>query len=130
MNNNYKEEYIQFRIKRALETFDDAKLLAENDRWTSCVNRLYYSCFYIISALLLKNDINYNLHSGLKTQFSLNFIKTGKISKEYGKLFSDLFNWRHKGDYSDLFLFDEEAVKPIIDTVEEFINEIINIING
>ena len=31
---------VQYRIDRALEVLDDAKLLANAKRWKSCVNRL------------------------------------------------------------------------------------------
>jgi hypothetical protein len=41
-------EYLNYRIQRSFETFNDAKLLAENERWNSCINRLYYACFYAV----------------------------------------------------------------------------------
>jgi len=40
------KQYIEHRINRAKETFQDAEYLAENKRWNSCINRLYYACFY------------------------------------------------------------------------------------
>ncbi len=55
---SYKKDYITYRISRADQAFNDAKLLAENGSWNSSVNRLYYACYYMISALLLQNEIN------------------------------------------------------------------------
>ena len=49
------------------------------------------------------------------------FIKTGLFDKEYGKLFSDLFDWRQEGDYSDFVSFDKDLTIPLIKKSEEFI---------
>lgn len=80
MTSSVKQDYIDYRIQSAKETLKAAKLLAENSHWNSAINRLYYTCFYVISALLYKYDINANSHVGLKHQFTLHFIKTGLVS--------------------------------------------------
>lgn len=76
-----RNEYIKNRIDTAYKTFEAVKVLAENGFWNSAVNRLYYSVFYIVNAILVKNEIITQSHSGVKSQFSLNFIKTGKFDK-------------------------------------------------
>lgn len=119
-----RDDYIKYRFHRAEESFDDALILAEKKRWNTVINRLYYSCFYAVIALLLKNDVETQTHDGARTQFGLHFIKTGKIDKAYGKLFTKLFDYRQKGDYGDLFDYDEDIVKPLIEQVKEFIGEI------
>ena len=43
--NKVDEDYINYRVERSVELFEDALLLAQNKRWKSCVNRLYYSAF-------------------------------------------------------------------------------------
>jgi len=119
-----RDDYIKYRFHRAEESFDEALILAEKERWNTVINRLYYSCFYAVIALLLKNDVETQTHHGARTQFGLHFIKTGKIDKAYGKLFTKLFDYRQKGDYGDLFDYDEDIVKPLIKQVKEFIGEI------
>lgn len=49
------------------------------------------------------------------------FIKTGIFDKDFGKLFSDLFDWRQEGDYSDFVSFDKDLTIPLINKSEEFI---------
>ncbi len=78
------EDYILYRINKSLETFIDAKLLCDNERWNSAINRLYYSSFYLVSALIHSRGIKAESHSGTRTQFNLHFIKSGLISKEQG----------------------------------------------
>ncbi len=51
------EDYIKYRFIRAEESLDDAYILAQNNKWNTVANRLYYSCFYAVSALLLKHNI-------------------------------------------------------------------------
>lgn len=127
---DYKADYITYRLSKASEALDDARLLAGNNSWGACINRLYYSCFYAVSALLLKNDINTKTHGGLKTQFNLHFIKTGIISKELGKFYTDLMESRHQGDYGDLFDFDKGSVEPLIAPTQHFIETITKLINA
>ena len=47
-----KDNLVRYRITKARETIEDARILANANRWNPCVNRLYYACFYAVSALL------------------------------------------------------------------------------
>jgi len=129
MTSSVKQDYIDYRIQSAKETLKAAKLLAENSHWNSAINRLYYTCFYAISALLYKYDINANSHAGLKHQFTLHFIKTGQVDKDLGRVFVQLFDWRQKGDYGDFYDFDKEKTLPLFSPVETLIDIVITLIN-
>lgn len=118
------EDYINYRISKSTEIFKDAIILANNERWNSCINRLYYSSYYLASALLFKNEIKAETHNGVKTQLFLNFVKDGILSKEHGKLYSHLFDWRQESDYADFIDFDEEIAKPLLQKVS-ILNEIL-----
>ena len=123
-----RHDYIDYRFKRAIESYDEALILFANKHWNTVVNRLYYSCFYAEIAFLLKNNIETDTHDGVRTQFGLKFVKPGLIDKKYGKLFSKLFDYRQKGDYGDLYDFDEITVTPLINQVKVFIAELERII--
>jgi len=62
---------------------------------------------------MVKDEIYTKTHAGIKTQFFLHYIKTQKIETELGKVYSDLFDWRQKGDYGDFFDFTEDDVVSI-----------------
>ncbi|MHC1706725.1 MAG: HEPN domain-containing protein [Bacteroidales bacterium] len=119
-----KTNLITYRLLRAKDTFHDAEILAEKERWNSAINRLYYAAYYAVIAILLKHDYKPTTHNGAKSVFSEQFIKTGLIPVEYGKLYSQLFTWRQKGDYDDLFDFDREKVIPYIEPVQKLIEVI------
>jgi uncharacterized protein (UPF0332 family) len=123
-----KQDYINYRINNAKEALSAAKLLADNLHWNATINRLYYSCFYAVSALLYKNDINAKKHSGLKHQFTLHFIKTGIIDKNVAKVYLRLFDWRQKGDYDDFDDFNKEKTLPLFEPVENFLNTVLTLI--
>jgi uncharacterized protein (UPF0332 family) len=116
-----KKDLINYRFERAKETLEDAKFLAEKQRWNSAINRLYYAAYYAVIALLIKESYKSTTHNGVKTKFSEQFIKTGLFPTEIGRIYSQLFTWRQKGDYADLFDFTEEKVTPYFEPVEKLI---------
>ena len=116
-----KDDLINYRLSRSKDTLDDAKILADRERWNSAINRLYYSAYYAVIALLLKHDYKPTTHNGAKSIFSEHFIKKEIIPKEFGKLYSQLFTWRQKGDYDDLYDFDKDKVIPYFEPVQRLI---------
>ena len=63
MNVDNRADYIKYRFQRAKESYEEALILEKNNRWNAVVNRLYYSCFYAVIALLLKNISEFNCTS-------------------------------------------------------------------
>ena len=94
----------------------------------SSINRLYYAAFYATLALLLKNNIEVKSHKGVKQKLGEEFVLKGIISKEYAKTYSILSDYRHKGDYDDLFDFDHAVVNKLIGPVKEYIDLIEQIV--
>jgi uncharacterized protein (UPF0332 family) len=123
-----KKDLIKYRLLRARDTLDDARILADKNKWNSTINRLYYASYYAVMALLLDSDLKPTTHNGAKSNFSEYFVSTNKISKELGKIYSQLFTWRQKGDYDDLFDFDKEKVMPYFEPVEKLIDTIENLL--
>lgn len=87
-------EIIQFRIKRSDEAFEDALLLQKAGSYNSAVNRLYYSAFYAVSGLLLKDGVYSKTHSGLKSKFNEQIIHRNKLGKEEADIYNELFEHR------------------------------------
>lgn len=124
-----KKENINYRINRARETYDDAIFLYNKGSFNSSINRLYYAAFYAAIALLLANEIEVKSHNGVKQKLGEEFIAKGKLSKIHAKTFNMLSDFRHKGDYDDLFNFDSELVEKLLVPVNEFIEEITQLID-
>jgi uncharacterized protein (UPF0332 family) len=125
---NDKQELIDYRISRSKETYEEALLLATKDHWNAVANRLYYSCYYIVNALLIKDDLDYSSHNGVKTEFHKSYVKTSLVSMDSGKIYSRLFNLRQEGDYIDFKRFERNDIEPFIADVDKFLSEIESVI--
>jgi uncharacterized protein (UPF0332 family) len=115
---------VDYKREKARDALDDAKLLYENKRLFAAVNRIYYSLFYEVSALLLKDGLSSARHSGIMSLFQRNYIKTKTISVELGKFYSRMFEFRHKGDYGDFVSFEDDKVKEWLEKAETYIREL------
>jgi len=114
---------IENKLDHAQRTFEEVQFLAANKYWNTCVNRLYYTCFYVVSALLLSIDIQTKTHSGAKQLFSQHFIKTGIIDESYGAFYAYLFTMRQKADYDDIFDYEDHDVLPLIPLADDMIQK-------
>jgi len=110
MSQYQPEDYIKYRFEKAISTINEVETLIEKGFYNTAVNRMYYACFYAVGALLIKHGIIVSSHSGSRQKFGSLFVQTGLIDKESGKLYSELFEKRQKGDYNDFFDFDYETV--------------------
>ena len=119
-----KNAIVFLRLNNARQTLEDVKIIVNNKLWNTAANRLYYACYYAVSALLVKNNFAAYTHAGVLSQFGLHFVKKGLISKEQGKFYKQLFNLRQSGDYDDWFDSEEKDVMPLLKPAEEFITEI------
>ena len=64
MNDQDKAELVKYRLTKARETYQEVDILIKNGLWNTAVNRLYYSCFYAVIALLADQEIEVQSHSG------------------------------------------------------------------
>lgn len=117
-------EYVRYRLDRANEAVEEAELLFGRGHLSTTVNRLYYACFYAVSALLLSEGQSSIKHSGVRALFDRHWIKTGRLPVEMGRFYRFLFDQRHKGDYDDLATFDPAAVETWLAEAKKFVDEI------
>ena len=121
---------ILYRMERAKEAIEEAKILFDSGHINSYVNRLYYACFYAVSALLLTRNISTSKHGHLRSLLHREFVKTGLIPQEMGKHFDLLFNSRQEGDYADLVVFKADEVSDWLVQTETFVSHIESLISG
>ena len=115
---------INYRTERAYETLNEAQYNADGGFYVAAINRMYYACYYVVIALLLKYEISAQTHSGVRSMLGLHFVSKGIVSKEDGKTFNDLFEKRHSGDYDDFVICDQEMVDNLLPKAKHFIDAI------
>ena len=120
---------INYRLERARESLEEAKLLFDRGHTNTYVNRLYYACVYAVSALLLTKGFSSAKHSGIRSFFHQNFVKTGRLDKSLGQIYDKLYDNRQKSDYADLINFEAHEVNDWYDEAEKIVQKIQNLIN-
>lgn len=118
------ESLIRYRLERAQESLEDARLLANAESWNTCVNRLYYSCFYAVSALLVRDGLSSSRHTGIRSLFNRHYVRTGMIPRDLARLYNDLFERRQESDYADFVRFQADQVRPWIPQTDAFLAHI------
>ena len=63
-------------------------------------------------------------HKGVQQKLGEEFVLKGLISKELARAFSILSDYRHKGDYDDLYEFDNDVINKLFDPIERLIDRI------
>lgn len=123
-------DIVAYRIDCAENTLGEIDNLLALKYYNNAANRMYYACYYAVSALLIANGIITKSHDGVKQMFGLHFIRTGIFPPSYGKDYSNLFEARQTGDYEDLFNHDEVSTaklypkaKGLVAVVKEKVDE-------
>jgi uncharacterized protein (UPF0332 family) len=110
INEEARQAIIAYRLENANETLNEIPILVKHKLWNTAVNRLYYACYYAVTALLINHEIEAQTHSGVRTMLALHFTKTKKLSVKLNKFYTDLFESRQSSDYADFVFFDYETV--------------------
>lgn len=115
---------IAYRIQRSKETMFEAKLMMDEGFLNGAINRLYYACYYMVIALLIKNGVSAQTHGGTKQMLGLHFVVTGKLSPKISSIYATLFEKRHSSDYDDFAYYDKDTVEKLYPQANEFIEAI------
>jgi uncharacterized protein (UPF0332 family) len=122
IDNETRKAIVEYRLGNAHKTISEIPILIQHELWNTAVNRLYYACYYAVTALLIKSGIETHTHSGVRTMLSLYFTKTNKLQIKYNKFYTDLYENRQTSDYADFIYFDRETVEELYTQSVEFIN--------
>jgi len=120
---------IKYRLERSKESLEAAELMYENQLYIPAMNRIYYSMFYSIQALLLIKETSFSKHGQVKGFFNKEYIKAGIFSKEFGRLYNAAFEYRQKFDYVDLIIPDAQLIHDYIQKATVFTKELSEHIN-
>ena len=129
-NKRQKELMINYWWEKANSSIDSAKRELAAGTNDFAVNRLYYSAFYGVSALLLENGMSFKKHSGVRSFFHKEFIKQGFVEPKWGKFYDRLFEDRQEGDYTAFVEFEKDYVEEQIELCEDFLKQIEKLLNA
>ena len=121
---------IAYRLDRARESLDEARLLLNAGHGNATVSRSCYACFYVVSALLLADGISTSRHTHLRSVLHRDDVKSGRIPQGMGEHFDVLFDSRQESDYADLVVFEPEDIRSWVERTERFIGHIAELVDS
>ena len=117
-------ELVRYRLARAEESLKAAHMMIEGGLLLPAVNRVYYSCFYAVSALLRTAGMASPKHSGVISLFEQHWVKTGLLPVDQGRFYRSLFRHRQRGDYDDLVTFEKSEVEQLLAGAQGFVKTV------
>ncbi len=122
--NDSTQEIVLFRLRAARETLVEARAMLDGGHPRGCINRLYYACFYAVSALLLAKGLSSSKHTGVRAFFNKEFIHTGVFSASIGDTYNTLFVKRMSSDYEDFFTPNSQEVSELFSEAGQLVDTI------
>jgi uncharacterized protein (UPF0332 family) len=128
MNKDQASEVLmKLWLQKAEDALESAKLELSQGHLSFAVNRLYYGCFYAVTALLLKDGKQFARHSAVMSEFNRNYVKTGKVDIVWSRFYQKLFDDRQEGDYLPTADFEYSEIEERIRQAEIFLKIICEI---
>ncbi|MBO4563920.1 MAG: HEPN domain-containing protein [Bacteroidaceae bacterium] len=115
---------VTLELERVTKTLVEMEVQRQNGLWGMVANRLYYSLFHAVSALLICDHHEVGTHRGAVNKFSLFYVKEGIFTVAEGKLYSQLQRLREDGDYNCSIDVDQMDVEDKIEPTRQLIDEI------
>lgn len=115
------KELLHYWFNKSQDSLDAAQDEMKAGRLSFSVNRIYYACFYAVSAILLQERLDFKKHSGVRAAFHQHLVKSGRVNLEQGKLYDELFEARQRGDYIELVSFEEKQVESWLQQARQFV---------
>lgn len=98
----------KYRLGRAKEDLESAKVNLENGLLKASINRSYYCIFHTIRAINALNEFDSKRHSGVIAHFNQYFIHTGDFDRETYSIISLAYKIREKSDYDDFYIASKQ----------------------
>jgi uncharacterized protein (UPF0332 family) len=109
-----------YRLNKARELADEAKLLFDNRRYDGCVNRSYYAIFSAVRSLLALVGLDSRKHSGIISYFD----RDGIFDREFSRIVHNSFDVRQASDYQDFYIISEAQARAQLEGCMRFISEV------
>lgn len=110
MHNSDELALAEYRLEKAKDCLKASELLLEDNLYANSANRSYYAIFHSMNALCATRNVGYKKHSGVLSDFNLNYIKKGLIEKDYAKIAKSAFSVRTQSDYSDFYIVQKQML--------------------
>ena len=131
MDNETIESFSKYRLNRAKETLQTAKMIFKDGKdFSSANNRAYYAIFYAIRAILAIKEVDFKRHKDVLAYFNKEYINKEIFPKMIGRKISQAQRIREDSDYDDEYEPSLEKTEQQIETAQELIELVEDYINN
>ena len=116
-----REALVQAWLREAWEALADAEHAAAGDRCNNAAGRLYFACFYAVTALLVQRGERFSKHGGVRALFNQHVGRGGLVAADLVALYNDAFQARLLADDKVDFLVEPARVAAWIGGVRRFV---------
>jgi uncharacterized protein (UPF0332 family) len=124
-----KEVLVRYWLEKAHESLESARREYEEGRLSFAMNRIYYACFYALTAIFRDKDKMFKKHKGLRSDLHRDLIRNGIVEDRWGKFFDDVFEARQRGDYMPMVTFEPDQLADFLQQAEHFLKVMEKLIN-
>ena len=116
---------VGLQLEKAHRFLAQADEMYSMQYWDLAANRYYYACYHAVQGLFIANGLPATKkHSGTVTQFSLHFVKTGKVETTYGSFLARMMQLRQKADYNCAYDISEKDLAEQVSLSKEFVKKV------
>ena len=124
LNDEERNVIVGLELEKAINTIEQIPELQKLGYWDNIANRLYYSVFHAVTALLIHDSHPVNTHKGALALFGNYYIRTGLFPSKAGRLYSNLQTLRNNSDYNCSYSASQQEIEPMIEPAKELIESI------
>ena len=115
---------VSMQMEKAVRFMTEAETIAKIGLWDVVANRIYYSAFHAVAAMLIHDGIEVRSHKGAGLMFGQKYVMTGLFSPEDGRLYAKLQDLREKSDYNLVYQSDEREMRPLLEKSKGLVERI------
>ena len=124
LSNEERALIVSMQMEKAVRFMTEAETIAKIGLWDVVANRIYYSAFHAVAAMLIHDGIEVRSHKGAGLMFGQKYVMTGLFSPEDGRLYAKLQDLREKSDYNLVYQSDEREMRPLLEKSKGLVERI------
>lgn len=114
----------KYRLEKSAEMLAAALRDLDGNDYASANNRAYYCIFHAMRAVLALDGEDFKKHSAVISRFTVKYLKTDVLPRDYSKLISNASLIRNRSDYEDFYICSVEDTKRLIEGARAFHNTV------
>ena len=130
LSGDERASWVAQKTRKAQTALNEALGNIAMQYWDTAANRLYYALFHIAEALLIKTGLSVYTHAGVIHLLAEHFVRSGKLSREDGRLYAKVFNLSQTSDYGEWDVLAREDVEACVEPVQTLVAKIIALLDG